>query len=103
MIGKNGRGKTTLLNLLAGELQPLKGAVAIHPRSLPAYFGQTNIQRLDAAKTVESEVLDAHPDYNRKAARTICGTMMFEGDNALKKVGVLSGGKRAGCFLPNSL
>jgi ATP-binding cassette subfamily F protein 3 len=99
VIGKNGRGKTTLLNLLAGELQPLKGTVARHPRTLPAYFGQTNIQRLDAAKTVESEVLDAHPDYNRKAARTICGTMMFEGDNALKKVGVLSGGEKSRVLL----
>ncbi len=103
VIGKNGRGKTTLLNLLAGELQPLKGAVARHPRSLPAYFGQTNIQRLDPAKTVESEVLDAHPDYNRKAARTICGTMMFEGDNALKKVGVLSGGEKSRVLLAKLL
>jgi ATP-binding cassette subfamily F protein 3 len=99
VIGKNGRGKTTLLNLLAGELEPLKGAVSCHPRTLPAYFGQTNIQRLDAAKTVEAEVMDAHPDYNRKAARTICGTMMFEGDNALKKVSVLSGGEKSRVLL----
>jgi ATP-binding cassette subfamily F protein 3 len=103
VIGKNGRGKTTLLNLLAGELQPLKGAVVPHPRSLLAYFGQTNIQRLDAVKTVEAEVLDAHPDYNRKAARTICGTMMFEGDNALKKVGVLSGGEKSRVLLAKLL
>jgi ATP-binding cassette, subfamily F, member 3 len=99
VIGQNGRGKTTLLNLLAGELRPLKGSVSPHPRCMPAYFGQTNIQRLDASKTVEAEVLDAHPDYNRKAARTICGTMMFEGDNALKKVGVLSGGEKSRVLL----
>ncbi len=99
VIGKNGRGKTTLLNLLAGELLPQAGVVRVHPGALPAYFGQTNIQRLDDSKTVEDEILDAQPDYNRKAARTICGIMMFEGDNALKKVGVLSGGEKSRVLL----
>lgn len=103
VIGKNGRGKTTLLNLLAGELAPLRGSVVPHPKTLPAYFGQTNIQRLDLTKTVEAEVLDAHPDYSRKAARTICGTMMFEGDHALKKVGVLSGGEKSRVLLAKLL
>ena len=99
VIGQNGKGKTTLLNLLAGELRPLKGSVSHHPRCVPAYFGQTNIQRLDAAKTVEEEVLGANPDCNRKMARTICGIMMFEGDSALKRVGVLSGGERSRVLL----
>ena len=103
VIGKNGRGKTTFLNLLAGELRPLKGRVSSHPKAMPAYFGQTNIQRLDPAKTVEEEVLDAHPDYNRRAARAICGTMMFEGDSALKKVRVLSGGERSRVLLAKLL
>ena len=99
VIGKNGRGKTTLLNLLAGELTPLQGSITRHTQAKIAYFGQTNIQRLDPAKTVEAEVLDAHPDYSRKAARTICGTMMFEGDSALKKVSVLSGGEKSRVLL----
>lgn len=99
VIGKNGKGKTTLLNLLAGELRPQGGTVSVHPRTLPVYFGQTNIQRLNDAKTIEDEILDAQPDYNRKAARTICGLMMFEGDNALKKVGVLSGGEKSRVLL----
>ena len=43
VIGKNGKGKTTLLNLLAGELQPVKGTVVHHPHTRLAYFGQTNI------------------------------------------------------------
>ncbi len=99
VIGKNGKGKTTLLNLLAGELQPLKGSVGLHSQLKLAYFGQTNIQRLSLEKTVEEEILDAHPDYNRGAARTICGIMMFEGDSALKKVSVLSGGEKSRALL----
>ena len=99
VIGKNGKGKTTFLNLLVGELQPLKGAVMHHPQLRLAYFGQTNIQRLSPEKTVKEEILDAHPDYSRGAARTICGIMMFEGDSALKKVNVLSGGEKSRVLL----
>jgi ATP-binding cassette, subfamily F, member 3 len=99
VIGKNGKGKTTLLNLLAGELKPLSGSVIHHSQLKLAYFGQTNIQRLDPGKTVEEEMIDAHSDNNRKAARTICGIMMFEGDSALKKVTVLSGGEKSRVLL----
>lgn len=99
VIGKNGKGKTTLLNLLAGEMQPLRGEVSRHQHLKLAYFGQTNIQRLSPEKTVEEEILEARPDYNRGAARTICGIMMFEGDTALKKVKVLSGGEKSRVLL----
>lgn len=99
VIGKNGKGKTTLLNLLAGELQPVEGTLTRHSQLQLAYFGQTNIQRLDPEKTVEEEILNAHPDYSRGAARKICGVMMFEGDNALKKVSVLSGGEKSRVLL----
>jgi ATP-binding cassette, subfamily F, member 3 len=99
VIGKNGKGKTTLLNLLAGELKPLEGTVTHHPKLKLAYFGQTNIQRLTPEKTVEEEILDAFPSLSRSAARNICGIMMFSGDNALKKVSVLSGGEKSRVLL----
>lgn len=99
VIGKNGKGKTTLLNLLAGELKPLRGDVIHHSQLRLAYFGQTNILRLDPEKTVEEEILDVQPDFNRNAARNICGIMMFEGDSALKKVRVLSGGEKSRVLL----
>ncbi len=99
VIGKNGKGKTTLLNLLAGELQPVKGEIDRHAQLKLAYFGQTNIQRLSPEKTVEEEILDLQPDYHRGAARAVCGVMMFEGDSALKKVKVLSGGEKSRVLL----
>jgi len=99
VIGKNGKGKTTLLNLLAGELDPVKGVISRHPALRLAYFGQTNISRLNLSNTVEQEIMDVHPDNSRGASRKICGLMMFEGDDALKKISVLSGGERSRVLL----
>ncbi len=99
VIGKNGKGKTTLLNLLANEMTPSRGEVRLHPNTKIAYFGQTNINRLRPDKTALQEVMDAHPDYAQGESRAICGLMMFEGDNALKKVSVLSGGERSRVLL----
>lgn len=99
VIGRNGKGKTTLLNLLAGEMEPVEGSIRRHPNLKTAYFGQTNIERLNRGHTIEKELMEAHPDYNRGAARRACGAMMFEGDNALKKIDVLSGGEKSRVLL----
>ncbi|HDK17524.1 MAG TPA: ATP-binding cassette domain-containing protein, partial [Nitrospirae bacterium] len=99
IIGKNGKGKTTLLNLLAKELKIKTGTVRHHDQLQMAYFGQTNINRLTLHKTIEEEIMDVHPEGTRGAARKICGIMMFPGDNALKKISVLSGGEKSRVLL----
>lgn len=99
VIGPNGRGKTTLLALLAGALNPVSGKIRLHPKTEMACFGQSNVDRLDPEKTVEEEILSVHPEQSRGAVRGICGLMMFPGDDALKKVQVLSGGERSRVLL----
>jgi len=99
IIGKNGKGKTTLLNIFSGELQSKRGSVSHHPNTKLAYFGQTNINRLTPGKTVEQEIMEVHPDHNRGVARKIAGIMMFSGDLALKKISVLSGGEKSRVLL----
>ncbi|MDA2926616.1 ATP-binding cassette domain-containing protein [Acidobacteria bacterium AH-259-G07] len=99
VIGPNGRGKTTLLSLLAHVLQPVTGKIQLHPKAQVAYYGQNNVERLDPDKTIEEEILSAHPDHSRGAARKICGLMLFPGDDALKKVQVLSGGEKSRVLL----
>ncbi len=99
VIGKNGKGKTTLLKLLNQSLVSHTGWVKPNPGVEYGYFEQTNVQSLNPGFTVEEEILHAHPDTERQAARNICGAMMFEQDAALKKISVLSGGEKARVML----
>lgn len=100
IIGPNGRGKTTLLNLIAKELQPTEGEISHNPNLQINYFGQTNINRLNLDNTVEEEIASAIEEVSQKSrARGLAGLMMFSGDAALKKVKVLSGGERSRVLL----
>ncbi len=99
VIGNNGKGKSTLLNVLSGGLKPLTGEIKAHPDMKLGYFGQTNIQRLNPKLTIEQEIEHTNPALTRTQVRNICGTMMFGGDLALKKVSVLSGGEKSRTLL----
>ena len=99
IVGKNGKGKTTLLKILAGILTPDVGSIVYNPNIDIGLFEQTNVQSLIATRTVEEEIAYAHEDIDRQRARDICGAMMFEGDAALKKIGVLSGGEKSRVLL----
>jgi len=99
VIGRNGRGKTTLLRLLAGDLEPRSGTIDA-PQSVAAgYFEQTHISTLSESNTVLDEIASADPAGDPKRARFIAGGMMFEGDDALKKIRVLSGGEKSRVLL----
>ncbi len=99
VIGRNGAGKTTLLKLLGGVLQPDAGRIEYHPEVTTGYFEQTNVKTLDDEKTIEEEILYTSPEIDRQGARNIAGAMLFEGDLALKKIGVLSGGEKSRVML----
>ncbi len=99
VVGPNGRGKTTLLRLLAGELAPSSGAVRPQLNVKTGYFGQTNVDRLRPELSVEEEIRQANPALTRTRVRTLCGGVMFEGDAAEKRVAVLSGGERSRVLL----
>lgn len=95
IIGKNGRGKSTLLRLLAKDLVANEGTI-LHKDNLKiGYFGQAAIDRLDLTQTVEESIGLANPELNRGEVLSICGLMMFPGDEAKKSLSVLSGGERS--------
>jgi len=99
IIGKNGKGKSTLLNTIAGELVPQKGTLSWHPETTFAHFGQTNINRLNLKQTIMDEIYDVDPLLGITRVRGICGAMMFSGDSAKKEIGILSGGERSRVML----
>lgn len=99
IIGKNGKGKSTLLNLLAGLLAPTEGTIRAHPSTLIGHFGQTNINHLHDELTVMEEIANANSELKQSEVRTICGIMMFTQDHALKKIKQLSGGERSRVLL----
>lgn len=95
VIGKNGKGKSTLLRILAGELEPTEGEINPHSLCSMGYFGQTNIERLDPELNITEELAKVRPDMPYGDIRKTCGAMMFTGDLALKKISVLSGGEKS--------
>lgn len=99
IIGKNGKGKSTLLNVIAGELKPRTGDISSHPSLSVGHFGQTNIERLDQNNTIITEISDSNHDLGIGQVRQICGTMMFSDDLAKKKISVLSGGEKSRVML----
>jgi ATP-binding cassette subfamily F protein 3 len=99
VIGKNGRGKSTFLKLLAGELQPLGGTIRTHPHASMGHFCQESIDRLGEERSVEEELATAAPGLVRRDVLSVSGAMMFGGDLSQKLIGVLSGGERSRVLL----
>jgi len=99
IIGKNGKGKSTLLNYIAGELPHQQGKLDFHPSTVFAHFGQTNIERLNVKATIVDEIASVSKEIGIPQARNIAGRMMFSGELGDKKIEVLSGGERSRVML----
>ncbi len=99
IIGKNGKGKSTLLNYIAGELPEQQGTLEYHPSTVFGHFGQTNIERLNTQHTIVDEIASMSKEIGIPQARNIAGRMMFSGELGDKKIEVLSGGERSRVML----
>lgn len=99
IIGKNGKGKSTLLNVIGGFLESQTGQMKSHPSLFQGYLGQTNISRLNSNNTIAQEITECNAELSFTQVRQICGAMMFSGDMADKKIEVLSGGEKSRVML----
>jgi len=99
IIGKNGKGKSTLLNTIAKELTALSGTIDYHGTTSVGHFGQTNISHLNPKNNVMDEIYLGNSKLAESTVRNICGSMMFPGENAKKKISLLSGGEKSRVML----
>ena len=99
VIGKNGKGKSTLLKLLTQDLTPLNGQLKTNNKVEIGYFGQMNIDRLNNNLTIYEELQKVDEKLPVTRVRQVCGNMMFSSDLANKKIGVLSGGEKSRVML----
>jgi ATP-binding cassette, subfamily F, member 3 len=94
LVGPNGAGKSTLLKLLAGAVEPDAGERVLGHNVHVAYYAQHQVDALHAEKTALQEVAAA-VDTSKVNPRTVLGSFLFTGEDADKRIGVLSGGERA--------
>jgi ATPase subunit of ABC transporter with duplicated ATPase domains len=100
-VGANSLAKTTLFQILAGELAPDKGSFrwgttiknAYFPKENNAYFSDEDLDLIGWLHQF------APPKENEVFVRGFLGKMLFSGEEAMKKTSVLSGGERVRCML----
>lgn len=92
VVGENGIGKSTLLKLIVGKLQPKSGSVIINQKTEIAYYAQ-ELEILDERRTIMENV--ASYDYTDTEIRGILSNFLFYDDDVFKKVEVLSPGEKA--------
>ncbi|MFH1621585.1 MAG: ABC-F family ATP-binding cassette domain-containing protein [Candidatus Omnitrophota bacterium] len=104
LAGENGAGKSTLLKILAGVIPIDCGERIIGHKVNIGYFSQTRMDILTPHNTVLSEAYSAvKGNMPEESVRTILGAFLFTGDDADKKVEVLSGGEKSRLILAKLL
>ena len=102
LVGPNGGGKTTLLKLILGQLEPTGGTAQLGNNVSVAAFHQHQADELDDTKTV-IELFSAGIDPGKRNLRTVLGSFGFPGDAADRHVRDLSGGERTRLALARTM
>ncbi len=93
LIGPNGAGKTTFLKTILGQTEPLAGDVILGASLNVGYFAQAH-EGLNPNKTLIEEIDSIMPNWLPGQIRDYLGRYLFSGEEAYKKVSMLSGGER---------
>ena len=98
-VGGNELAKTTLFQILAGELEPDAGSYKWGVTTLQAYFPKDNTAEFDNDLTIADWLTGYSPVKDVTYVRGFLGRMLFAGEDGVKKVRVLSGGEKVRCLL----
>ena len=93
-LGKNGCGKSTLMKLINSRLTPTAGKITLGYNIKIGYYDQEN-RGLSLDKTVFDELHDEYPDKKDVELRSVLALFLFDADDIVKPISVLSGGERA--------
>ncbi len=95
LIGRNGEGKTTLMRVIMGELDPVSGEAKVGHNVHIGYYAQNQEDVLDKNETVFGTLDRIAVGEIRTRLRDLLGAFLFKGEDIDKKVSVLSGGERS--------
>ncbi|MBO5598184.1 MAG: ATP-binding cassette domain-containing protein [Oribacterium sp.] len=99
LVGPNELAKTTLMQILSGEMEPDSGDYKWGVTTTQSYFPKDNTAEFKSEDTIVEWLTQYSPDKDTQFVRGYLGRMLFKGDDGLKKVNVLSGGERVRCML----
>jgi len=95
VVGVNGAGKSTLLKIISGHTQASEGNMQLGASIELGYFSQNSLDVLDPNSTIVEEVHSHLPTAGMGQIRTLLGAFKFSGEEADKKISVLSGGEKS--------
>ena len=98
-VGGNELAKTTLFQILAGEMEPDEGSFKWGVTTSQAYFPKDNTEEFDNDLTIADWLTGYSPVKDVTYVRGFLGRMLFAGEDGVKKVRVLSGGEKVRCLL----
>ncbi len=98
-VGSNEIAKTTLFQILAGEMEPDEGSYKWGVTTSQAYFPKDNTEEFDNDLTIADWLTGYSPVKDVTYVRGFLGRMLFAGEDGVKKVKVLSGGEKVRCLL----
>jgi ATPase subunit of ABC transporter with duplicated ATPase domains len=99
-VGGNSLANTTLFQILAGEIKPDSGTFSWGQTITHSYFPKEHSTYFNSDRNLVEWLLQFSPPTEGESfARTFLGRMLFSGDEALKKIKVLSGGEKVRCML----
>lgn len=102
LIGANGKGKSTLLRIIAGT-EPFDGSRKWGHNVDAAFYAQHQLEALTLQNTVLDEMKEAGAKKTELELRTLLGCFLFSGDDVEKKIKVLSGGEKARVALAKTI
>jgi ATP-binding cassette, subfamily F, member 3 len=102
LIGANGKGKSTLLRIIAGE-EPIEGKRTMGYNVIRAFYAQHQLESLHVENEILEELMQAGSGKTEQQLRNVLGCFLFSDEDVFKKIKVLSGGEKSRVALAKTL